>query len=85
MFSITDIVFQNRTGAVGLMSLRRDGEILLESEMANFRDLDLHFVAPLQFEGGSTIEMRVDCTAAGPTFTECDVAATVVGFVDQER
>ena len=85
VLSVTDVVFQNRTGAVGLMSLRRNGEILLESEMANFRDLDLHFVAPLQFEGGSTIEMRVDCTTPGPNQAECDVAATIVGFVDQQR
>ncbi|MGI9644622.1 MAG: COG1470 family protein [Ilumatobacteraceae bacterium] len=84
ILSVTDVVFQNPTGAVGTMSLRRNGEILLESEMANFRDLDFHFVAPLQFEGGSTIEMRIDCTEPGPNQAECSGAATIIGFVDEQ-
>ena len=85
VLSVTDVVFQNPSGAVGRVALLRDGQVLLESELANFRDLDAHFVAPFQFEGPSTIELRVDCTAAGPNETTCDVAATIVGFVDQAR
>lgn len=85
VLSVTDVVFQNPSGAVGRVALLRDGEVLLESELANFRDLDAHFVAPFQFEGPSTIELRVDCSAAGPNETTCDVAATIVGFVDQAR
>jgi len=85
VLSVTDVFFQNSTGAVGLVSLLRDGEVLLESELANFRDLDFHFVAPFQFDGGSTIEFRVACTAPGPSQIDCPAAATINGFVDQAR
>ena len=69
-----------------LPAQEREAHRVLNFEgIANFRDLDAHFVAPFQFEGPSTIELRVDCTAAGPNQTNCDVAATIVGFVDQAR
>ena len=80
--SITDVVLQNPTGAVGIVRLTRDGEVLLESQLANFRDLDLHFVAPYVFEGGSEIALELDCRTAGPGLDECTVGASLVGFVD---
>lgn len=85
LLSVTDIVLQNPTGAVGRVTLLRDGVILLESELANFRDLDLHFVAPFRFEGSTQIELRVACTEPGPLESDCPVAATVIGFVDEAR
>ena len=85
VLSVTDVVLQNPTGAVGVVSLLRDGNVLLESQLANFRDLDFHFVAPFRFEGGSTVELRVECTTAGPNEAECPVASTIIGFVDQAR
>ncbi len=83
VLSVTDVVLQNPSGAVGVVTLLRDGQVLLESQLANFRDLDFHFVAPFRFDGGSTVELRVECTTAGPNETECPVASTIVGFVDQ--
>ena len=83
VLSVTDVVFQNPEGAVGQVSLLRDGQVLLQSELANFRDLDFHFVAPFRFDGGSAIELRVACTTPGPAATECNVAATIIGFVDE--
>ncbi len=80
--SVTDVVLQNPTGAVGTVSLRRDGEVLLESELANFRDLDFHFVAPFRFDGGSVVELDVTCDEAGPGNEDCPVGATMTGFVD---
>jgi hypothetical protein len=80
--SISDVIFQNPSGAVGTVELLRDGEVLLGQEMANFRDLDFHLVAPFRVESGSTISLRVVCTAPGPGLAECEVAATIVGFVD---
>lgn len=81
--SITDVVFQNPTGAVGTVRLTRDGDVLLESELANFRDLDLHFVAPYTVEGGSEIALELDCRTAGPGLSECTVGASLVGFTDE--
>jgi hypothetical protein len=83
ILSVTDIVFQNPDGATGRVALLRSGEILLESELANFRDLDLHFVAPFRFEGSDTVEIRLTCETPGPGQATCTVGTSVVGFVDQ--
>ena len=81
--SVTDLVFQNPTGAVGTVSLLRDGDVLLQSELANFRDYDLHLVAPYVFDESSEITLEVDCRTPGPGETECPVAVSILGFVDQ--
>ena len=52
-------------------------------ELANFRDLDFHLVAPLVFEGGSTITMAVTCDAPGPGQNLCAVGTTLAGFTDE--
>lgn len=83
VLSVTDVVFQNPTGAVGTVSLLRNGEVLLESELANFRDLDFHFVAPFEYEGGSTVAIELVCDAPGPGESECFVGTTLLGFVDE--
>jgi hypothetical protein len=81
--SITDVVFQNPTGAVGTVSLQRGDEILLQSELANFRDFDLHFVAPYQFDDADEIVLAVECRTPGAGASTCPVAASLVGFVDE--
>jgi hypothetical protein len=81
--SVTDVVFQNPTGAVGTVSLLRDGDVLLQSELANFRDYDLHLVAPYVFDESNEITLEVDCRTPGPGETECPVAASILGFLDQ--
>jgi hypothetical protein len=80
--SVTDVVLQNPTGAIGTVSIRRDGVVLLESQLANFRDLDFHFVSAFRFEGASAIELDVSCDTAGPGNETCPVGATLTGFVD---
>ena len=81
--SITDIVFQNPNGAIGSVALLRDDEVLLESELANFRDLDFHFVAPFSYDGGSTVAIELTCDTPGPGTQECSVGTSIVGFVDE--
>ena len=83
VWSATDIIFQNPTGAAGQVTLMRDDDILLDEELANFRDLDFHLVAPLVFEGGSNITMSVTCDAPGPNQSLCAVGTTLAGFTDQ--
>ena len=46
------------------------------------RDLDFHLVAPFRVDSGSSIGLRVVCSTPGPTVGECQVSATIVGFVD---
>jgi hypothetical protein len=81
--SITDVVFQNPTGAVGTVSLRRGDDVILQSELANFRDFDLHFVAPFQFGDDVEIVLDVECRTPGNGASVCPVAASLVGFVDE--
>ena len=81
--SITDVVFQNPTGAVVTVALLRGEEVLLQSELANFRDFDLHFVAPYQFGDVVEIVLDVECRTPGTDASTCPVAASLVGFVDE--
>jgi hypothetical protein len=81
--SITDVVFQNPTGAVGTVSLQRGDQVILQSELANFRDFDLHFVAPYQFDDDVEIVLVVECRTAGTDASTCPVAVSLVGFVDE--
>ena len=80
--SISDVIFQNPTGAVGTVELMRDDRILLQSNMANFRDLDFHLVAPFRVTSAQEISLRVECVTPGPGTESCEVAATITGFVD---
>ena len=81
--SITDVVFQNPTGAVGTVSLQRGDDVLLQSELADFTDFDLHFVAPYQFDDDTEIVLNVECRTPGAGESTCPVAASLVGFVDE--
>ena len=81
--SVTDVILQNPTGAVGTVSLLRDDDVLLESELANFRDFDLHFVAPYVFEESSEIVLEVACRTPGTGASDCPVSASIIGFVDE--
>jgi len=83
---VTDIVFQNPTGALGALIVQRNGQKLFEVQMANFRDLDYHFVAPYVFEGGENVEVLMLCLEAGqlePKLAadgECRAAVSFAGF-----
>jgi hypothetical protein len=81
VLSLTDFVLQNPTGSVGALRIRRNGNIVFESQMANFRDLDLHFVAPYQFDPGAQVVMELVCGTPGPGFTECSGAVSFAGFI----
>ena len=64
---VTDIVLQNPGGDAGPLQIRRNGTALLVVELANFRDLDYHFVAPIVFTAGQKLELAADCTAGACT------------------
>jgi hypothetical protein len=83
--SVTDLIFQNPSGAVGTVTLMRGDTVLLQSELANFRDFDLHLVAPFVFEQSEEITLEVDCRTAGTGLSDCPVTLTVLGFEDEVR
>lgn len=67
ILQVTDIVLQNPGGDTGSLHIRRSGTPLLVVELGNFRDLDYHFVAPIVFTAGQTLELAADCTSPGCT------------------
>ncbi len=79
-FAVTDMVLQNPNGDSGFVQIKRDGNIIMQSALENFRDLDLHFVAPFIFNPGSTLTMTVSCTQPGPTLGDCAISGSFGGF-----
>lgn len=62
---VSDLVLQNPRGDSGILRIVRqtpDDQItLLEVGLANFRDLDYHFVQPLRFNPGDKVLLTVNC------------------------
>lgn len=78
-FLMTDIVLQNPQGDTGRIRIKRGDEVLIESALENFRDLDYHFLAPYVFSG-KDIVVEVECKNAA-NGQPCRDAVTVGGFV----
>jgi type II secretory pathway pseudopilin PulG len=81
--AVTDIILQNPFGDTGLLRLQRGGstDILFEIGLANFRDLDYHFVQPIVFTPDQPLEVSVACQAAtaGPNDGKCHPAVSFSG------
>jgi hypothetical protein len=58
---VTDLFFNNPLSETGLVNFQRDGNNLLDENLANFRDLDYHFVTPIQVNTGQTIRLAGSC------------------------
>jgi hypothetical protein len=62
---ITDLLVENSAGDVGNLTLARNGTPVMQWAMANFRDLDYHWITPTVFGPGSQVQMIVSgCTGA---------------------
>lgn len=59
LLRVTDLLIQNSAGDSGTLTLARDGTVLMEWSMANFRDLDYHWVSPTLFGPGTKMVMSV--------------------------
>jgi hypothetical protein len=79
VFSLTDVVLQNPQGDSGRIRILRGDEVLLESALENFRDLDFHFIAPYTVTG-QPLKVEVLC-ANTPDRPACAAAATLGGFL----
>ncbi|MGH9042390.1 MAG: hypothetical protein ACRDZ3_19405 [Acidimicrobiia bacterium] len=77
--SLTDVVLQNPAGDAGDLEIRRGDAVILRVNLANFRDLDYHFVSPLTFRENQELVMAVSCAnpAEGP---RCAPASYFAGF-----
>ncbi|HEY7626480.1 MAG TPA: hypothetical protein VH761_05410 [Ilumatobacteraceae bacterium] len=79
-FAVTDIVLQNPNGDEGFVQIKRDGAVLMQSALENFRDLDLPRVAPLMFNPGQSLTMTVICTTPGRGGAGCAITGSFGGF-----
>jgi hypothetical protein len=80
VLSITDVVLENPKGDSGLVSFQCGSKTLLQTELANFRDLDYHFVAPVACGPNTKLSYVVACShsgAGGP----CTPAISVDGYL----
>lgn len=86
VLSITDVIFSNPNGDAGTIELRQNGKAVLSFQLANFRDQDYHFVAPLTFTAGQTLQLFVTCTQVGsppagvPVPSSCNDSLVYSGF-----
>lgn len=62
---ITDIIMQNPRGDNGTLRILRGDDVLLEAGLANFRDLDYHFLEPWTFAPNSPLTVAVSCQTPG--------------------
>jgi hypothetical protein len=59
---VTDILLENSAGVSGNIYLARSGDVLMSWSLANFRDLDYHWITPIYFDAGSQLQLSVrDC------------------------
>jgi hypothetical protein len=60
---VTDILLENSNGASGNLYLERSGQVLMSWSLANFRDLDYHWITPVYFGGRTQLQLTVkDCS-----------------------
>ncbi len=62
---VTDLLLQNPQGDSGIVTIKHGDQVVYVSRLDNFRDLDLHLVAPVTVEPKKTFTMQVACENAG--------------------
>jgi hypothetical protein len=63
---ITDIVLENPQGDAGRVDVLVDHKPILTLALVNFRDLDYHFVSPIEVPAGKTLSIGTTCQVPGP-------------------
>ena len=66
-------------GCNGDLRIKRSGTTLFETQLANYRDLDFHFVSPYQREGGATVDRGGHLHRARTWDRECGASASFAG------
>lgn len=76
---IADLVLQNPRGDSGILRISIGKDILLETGLANFRDLDYHYLEPLYAAEGQPVVVWVNCTAPGTGSDRCTPSVSFSG------
>ncbi|HEX4061746.1 MAG TPA: hypothetical protein VHY58_12085 [Streptosporangiaceae bacterium] len=81
--SVTDVLLENPDGNTGTMNIQSGKSPLFEFALADFRDLDYHFVQPLVFSVSHPLEVVVSCTNTGST--KCTPALSFSGTLSKPK
>lgn len=86
---LTDVVMSNPQGDFGrlVLSIGSDAappRFLFDMALENFRDIDYHFVTPIEIQAGQSLQLTLTCNKIGtPANSEppgtCDAAALLGG------
>jgi hypothetical protein len=79
---LTDLIIQNPHGDSGTLRLMRGDEVVYETGLANFRDLDFHFIEPWTFAPEQPLSVQVSCQLPGapePATGKCRPAVSFSG------
>lgn len=80
-FELTDVVFENPDGDSGTVSLMRGGSVVLFENLANFRDIDYHFVSPITFPAGTPVTFSTTCANPAAAKVPCQPAVYLGGYL----
>jgi hypothetical protein len=61
VLTVTDVIFQNAGGDVGIVRVKRGSKTLYEVGLNNFRDLDYHAITGHRFVAGEAVTLEVVC------------------------
>lgn len=79
---LTDLIIQNPRGDNGTLRLLRGDQVVYETGLANFRDLDFHFIEPWTFAPDQPLRVEVSCQVPGlpePPAGKCRPAVSFSG------
>lgn len=79
---VTDLFFENPTGLSGSAQLTRQGVVISDLHLENYRDLDLHFVTPIVLKSGDSLTFTASCTTGLSTAPPqpCNPSVYFTGF-----
>jgi hypothetical protein len=76
---ISDLVLQNPRGDSGILRIMIGTNVVLETGLANFRDLDYHYLQSLAAPPGQPVAVAVNCTAPAAGFDRCTPSVSFSG------
>lgn len=79
--SITDVLLQTTGNEAGFVELRRGDFVIMRQALADFRDLDLHFLSPIVFRAGDRLLLSLECTNKGSE--ACVASVYVSGYMSE--
>ena len=62
---VSDVVLQNPQGDTGELQVRAGSTTLIQLGLANFRNIDYHFVKPMVFTTAAPLVLAVQCQNPG--------------------